>query len=141
MIIDFKAHVMPGMDKTCKNRIDTIRRLMAAKDAGGGLIVAVACVGKDDIHAQPSREPAQHGLGGVVPCCVPHVQDKAPVAEAELIQLVGCQKLIAEFDHRGRHDLGKLIVHEAAEDILALAAAVKKFLDATTKNRSAPIFR
>ena len=31
MIIDFKAHVMPGMDKTCKNRIDTIRRLMAAK--------------------------------------------------------------------------------------------------------------
>ena len=34
MIIDFKAHVMPGMDKTCKNRIDTIRRLMAAKDAG-----------------------------------------------------------------------------------------------------------
>ena len=33
MIIDFKAHVMPGMDKTCKNRIDTIRRLMAAKDA------------------------------------------------------------------------------------------------------------
>ena len=30
MIIDFKAHVMPGMDKACKNRIDTIRRLMAA---------------------------------------------------------------------------------------------------------------
>ena len=29
MIIDFKAHVMPGMDKVCKNRIDTIRRLMA----------------------------------------------------------------------------------------------------------------
>ena len=40
MIIDFKAHVMPGMDKTCKNRIDTIRRLMAAKDAGVDLIVA-----------------------------------------------------------------------------------------------------
>ena len=30
MIIDFKAHVMPGMDKACKNRIDTIRRLMAS---------------------------------------------------------------------------------------------------------------
>ena len=40
MIIDFKAHVMPGMDKTCKNRIDTIRRLMAAKDPGVDLIVA-----------------------------------------------------------------------------------------------------
>ena len=40
MIIDFKAHVMPGMDKACKNRIDTIRRLMAAKEAGVDLIVA-----------------------------------------------------------------------------------------------------
>ena len=90
----------------------------------------LARVGKDDVQAQPSREPAQHGLGGVIPCCVPHVQDKAPVAEAELIQPVGCQKLGTEFDHRGRHDLGKLIVHEAAEDILALAAAVKKLLDA-----------
>ena len=40
MIIDFKAHVMPGMDKTCKNRIDTIRRLMGA--AWGKFLTAAA---------------------------------------------------------------------------------------------------
>ena len=34
MIIDFKAHVMPGMDKTSKNRIATIRRLMSANSDG-----------------------------------------------------------------------------------------------------------
>ncbi len=48
MIIDFKAHVMPGMDKTCKNRIDTIRRLMAAKDAGVDLIVAAPVYDPDE---------------------------------------------------------------------------------------------
>ena len=48
MIIDFKAHVMPGMDETCKNRIDTIRRLMAAKDAGVELIVAAPVYDPDE---------------------------------------------------------------------------------------------
>lgn len=48
MIIDFKAHIMPGMDKTCKSRIDTIRRLMAAKDAGVDLIVAAPVYDPDE---------------------------------------------------------------------------------------------
>ena len=48
MIIDFKAHIMPGMDKTCKNRIDTIRRLMAAKAAGVDLVVAAPVYDPDE---------------------------------------------------------------------------------------------
>lgn len=48
MIIDFKAHVMPGMDKSCKSRIDTIRRLMAAKEAGVDLIVAAPVYDPDE---------------------------------------------------------------------------------------------
>lgn len=48
MTIDFKAHIMPGMDKTCKSRIDTIRRLMAAKDAGVDLIVAAPVYDPDE---------------------------------------------------------------------------------------------
>lgn len=40
MIIDFRARVMPGMDDALKSRIDTIRRLMAARSAGVELIVA-----------------------------------------------------------------------------------------------------
>ena len=40
MIIDFSAHIMPGLDKTCKSRFESIRRLLAAKEAGVNLLVA-----------------------------------------------------------------------------------------------------
>lgn len=40
MIIDFRARMMPGMDEVLKSRIDTIRRIMAARAAGVELMVA-----------------------------------------------------------------------------------------------------
>lgn len=48
MIIDFGAHIMPGLDNDCKNRVETIRRLFQAKEAGVGLIVATPLYDPDE---------------------------------------------------------------------------------------------
>lgn len=80
MIIDFKAHVMPGMDKTCKNRIDTIRRLMAAKDAGVDLIVAAPVYDPDECSVEEfldRRRQSEDILGSLMNDELPEVMTAA----------------------------------------------------------------
>lgn len=82
MIIDFKAHVMPGMDKTCKNRIDTIRRLMAAKDAGVDLIVAAPVYDPDECSVEEfldRRRQSEDILGSLMNDELPEVMTAAMV--------------------------------------------------------------
>ena len=82
MIIDFKAHVMPGMDKTCKNRIDTIRRLMAAKDAGVDLIVAAPVYDPDECSVEEfldRRSQSEDILGSLMNDELPEVMTAAMV--------------------------------------------------------------
>ena len=76
MIIDFKAHIMPGMDKTCKNRIDTIRRLMAAKAAGVDLVVAAPVYDPDECSVEEfldRRRQSEDILGSLVNDELPEV--------------------------------------------------------------------
>ena len=80
MIIDFKAHVMPGMDKTCKNRIDTIRRLMAAKDAGVDVIVAAPVYDPDECSVEEfldRRRQSEDILGSLMNDELPEVMPAA----------------------------------------------------------------
>ena len=82
MIIDFKAHLMPGMDKTCKNRIDTIRRLMAAKDAGVDLIVAAPVYDPDECSVEEfldRRRQSEDILGSLMNDELPEVMTAAMV--------------------------------------------------------------
>lgn len=82
MIIDFRAHVMPGMDKTCKNRIDTIRRLMAAKDAGVDLIVAAPVYDPDECSVEEfldRRRQSEDILGSLMNDELPEVMTAAMV--------------------------------------------------------------
>lgn len=82
MIIDFKAHVMPGMDKTCKNRIDTIRRLMAAKDAGVDLIVAAPVYDPDECSVEEfldRRRQSEDILGSLMNDELPEVMTAAMI--------------------------------------------------------------
>lgn len=82
MIIDFKAHIMPGMDKTCKNRIDTIRRLMAAKDAGVDLIVAAPVYDPDECSVEEfldRRHQSESILGSLINDELPEVMTAAMV--------------------------------------------------------------
>ena len=80
MIIDFKAHVMPGMDKACKNRIDTIRRLMAAKEAGVDLIVAAPVYDPDECGVEEfldRRRQSEDILGSLMNDELPEVMPAA----------------------------------------------------------------
>ena len=86
MIIDFKAHVMPGMDKTCKNRIDTIRRLMAAKDAGVDLIVAAPVYDPDECSVEEfldRRRQSEDILGSLMNDELPEVMPAATTKFSE----------------------------------------------------------
>ena len=86
MIIDFKAHVMPGMDKTCKNRIDTIRRLMAAKDAGVALIVAAPVYDPDECSVEEfldRRRQSEDILGSLMNDELPEVMPAATTKFSE----------------------------------------------------------
>ena len=86
MIIDFKAHVMPGMDKTCKNRIDTIRRLMAAKDAGVDLIVAAPVYDPDECSVEEfldRRRQSEDILGRLMNDELPEVMPAATTKFSE----------------------------------------------------------
>ena len=86
MIIDFKAHVMPGMDKTCKNRIDTIRRLMAAKDAGVDLIVATPVYDPDECSVEEfldRRRQSEDSLGSLMTDELPEVMPAATTKFSE----------------------------------------------------------
>ena len=85
MIIDFKAHVMPGMDKTCKNRIDTIRRLMA-KDAGVDLIVAAPVYDPDECSVEEfldRRRQSEDILGSLMNDELPEVMPAATTKFSE----------------------------------------------------------
>ena len=86
MMIDFKAHVMPGMDKTCKNRIDTIRRLMAAKDAGVDLIVAAPVYDPDECSVEEfldRRRQSEDILGSLMNDELPEVMPAATTKFSE----------------------------------------------------------
>ena len=86
MIIDFKAHVIPGMDKTCKNRIDTIRRLMAAKDAGVDLIVAAPVYDPDECSVEEfldRRRQSEDILGSLMNDELPEVMPAATTKFSE----------------------------------------------------------
>ena len=86
MIIDFKAHVMPGMDKTCKSRIDTIRRLMAAKDAGVDVIVAAPVYDPDECSVEEfldRRRQSEDILGSLMNDELPEVLPAAVVKFSE----------------------------------------------------------
>ena len=86
MIIDFKAHVMPGMDKTCKIRIDTIRRLMAAKDAGVDLIVAAPVYDPDECSVEEfldRRRQSEDILGSLMNDELPEVMPAATTKFSE----------------------------------------------------------
>lgn len=97
MIIDFKAHVMPGMDKTCKNRIDTIRRLMAAKDAGVDLIVAAPVYDPDECSVEEfldRRRQSEDILGSLVNDELPEVMTAAMIKfSPKLLTTDGLDKL------------------------------------------------
>lgn len=97
MIIDFKAHVMPGMDKTCKNRIDTIRRLMAAKDAGVDLIVAAPVYDPDECSVEEfldRRRQSEDILGSLMNDELPEVMTAAMVKfSPKLLTTDGLDKL------------------------------------------------
>ena len=97
MIIDFKAHVMPGMDKTCKNRIDTIRRLMAAKDAGVDLIVAAPVYDPDECSVEEfldRRRQSEDILGSLMNDELPEVMTAAMVKFSDkLLTADGLDKL------------------------------------------------
>lgn len=97
MIIDFKAHVMPGMDKTCKNRIDTIRRLMAAKDAGVDLIVAAPVYDPDECSVEEfldRRRQSEDILGSLMNDELPEVMTAAMVKfSPKLLTSDGLDKL------------------------------------------------
>ncbi len=97
MIIDFKAHVMPGMDKTCKNRIDTIRRLMAAKDAGVDLIVAAPVYDPDECSVEEfldRRRQSEDILGSLMNDELPEVMTAAMVKFSDkLLTTDGLDKL------------------------------------------------
>ena len=86
MIIDFKAHVMPGMDKTCKSRINTIRRLMAAKDAGVDLIVAAPVYDPDECSVEEfldRRRQSEDILGSLMNDELPEVMPAATTKFSE----------------------------------------------------------
>lgn len=97
MIIDFKAHVMPGMDKTCKNRIDTIRRLMAAKDAGVDLIVAAPVYDPDECSVEEfldRRRQSEDILGSLMNDELPEVMTAAMINfSPKLLTTDGLDKL------------------------------------------------
>lgn len=97
MIIDFKAHVMPGMDKTCKNRIDTIRRLMAAKDAGVDLIVAAPVYDPDECSVEEfldRRRQSEDILGSLMNDELPEVMTAAMIKfSSKLLTTDGLDKL------------------------------------------------
>ncbi len=97
MIIDFKAHVMPGMDKTCKNRIDTIRRLMAAKDAGVDLIVAAPVYDPDECSVEEfldRRRQSEDILGSLMNDELPEVMTAAMIKfSPKLLTTDGLDKL------------------------------------------------
>lgn len=97
MIIDFKAHVMPGMDKTCKNRIDTIRRLMAAKDAGVDLIVAAPVYDPDECSVEEfldRRRQSEDILGSLMNDELPEVMTAAMIKfSPKLLTADGLDKL------------------------------------------------
>lgn len=97
MIIDFKAHVMPGMDKTCKNRIDTIRRLMAAKDAGIDLIVAAPVYDPDECSVEEfldRRRQSEDILGSLMNDELPEVMTAAMIKfSPKLLTTDGLDKL------------------------------------------------
>lgn len=97
MIIDFKAHVMPGMDKTCKNRIDTIRRLMAAKEAGVDLIVAAPVYDPDECSVEEfldRRRQSEDILGSLMNDELPEVMTAAMVKfSPKLLTTDGLDKL------------------------------------------------
>lgn len=97
MIIDFKAHVMPGMDKTCKNRIDTIRRLMAAKDAGVDLIVAAPVYDPDECSVEEfldRRRQSEDILGSLMNDELPEVMTAAMIKFSDkLLTADGLDKL------------------------------------------------
>ena len=97
MIIDFKAHVMPGMDKTCKNRIDTIRRLMAAKDAGVDLIVAAPVYDPDECSVEEfldRRRQSEDILGSLMTDELPEVMTAAMIKfSPKLLTTDGLDKL------------------------------------------------
>ena len=97
MIIDFKTHVMPGMDKTCKTRIDTIRRLMAAKDAGVDLIVAAPVYDPDECSVEEfldRRRQSEDILGSLMNDELPEVMTAAMVKfSPKLLTADGLDKL------------------------------------------------
>ena len=97
MIIDFKAHVMPGMDKTCKNRIDTIRRLMAARDAGVDLIVAAPVYDPDECSVEEfldRRRQSEDILGSLMNDELPEVMTAAMIKfSPKLLTTDGLDKL------------------------------------------------
>ncbi len=97
MIIDFKAHIMPGMDKTCKSRIDTIRRLMAAKDAGVDLIVAAPVYDPDESTVEEfleRREKSEDILASLMNEELPDVLPAAMVIYRDsLLTAEGLEKL------------------------------------------------
>lgn len=97
MIIDFKAHIMPGMDKTCKSRIDTIRRLMAAKDAGVDVIVASPVYDPDECGVEEfldRRRQSQDILDSLMNEELPEVMPAAMVRYRDsLLSADGLEKL------------------------------------------------
>jgi hypothetical protein len=97
MIIDFKAHIMPGMDKTCKSRIDTIRRLMAARDAGVDLMVAAPVYDPDECSVDEfldRRRLSEDILGSLMNDEMPEVLPAAMVKFSEkLLDTADLEKL------------------------------------------------
>lgn len=67
---------MPGMDKACKNRIDTVRRLMAAKSADVDLIVAAPVYDPDEYTVDEfldMRDQSENILAGLLSRELPDV--------------------------------------------------------------------
>lgn len=97
MTIDFKAHIMPGMDKTCKSRIDTIRRLMAAKDAGVDLLVAAPVYDPDECSVEEfldRRRRSEDILGSLMNDELPEIMTAAMVKHSDkLLTAEGLDRL------------------------------------------------
>lgn len=52
-IIDFHAHILPGMDHGCRNLEETYEQLCQAKDAGADVVIATS-------HFYPHKERLEH---------------------------------------------------------------------------------
>lgn len=97
MIIDFKARIMPGMDNACKSRLDTIRRLIAAKNAGVDVLVAAPLYDPDECSVDDfldRRHAAEGILNTLTSSELPEVVSAAMVKYSDcLLHTQGLERL------------------------------------------------